>query len=341
MQETLDAPAQVRDDLPTLRSELGEWWEKHLKPLIDFQSFLRQRHAILTDLEVTHALQPPYDGWKNPFAFALSASTLTFTIVALIGVAFHSLVPDPDVNKDWIARSLQTQLATVKAQLSAGPRAGATHERLMAQQARLMNDLNDHTSAMTVPHEGIILTAGIPLVVYFLGIFFPRFVQRRVPDARYASSAREIVYYYFTARSFWPAFFLVTGGAVYFFLLKYSLLSTYDELPTFPVSRGPLYVLLGAIATLGAIPFCYAFIAIPVTFHKCAHEISSVLGVSVDAHAKHAIYWGLIRSVIVSMILAFTLTVLLVSVYSLLDSGSQSIRTAMAASLSIEPSDRK
>lgn len=328
MQDALNPPAQVEDDLPTLRTELGEWWEKHLKPLIDFKSFLRQRRAILQNHDLAHCAHPPYDGWKNPFAFALSASTLTFTVLALIGIAFHTLFPDPDLKNDWIAHDLQAQL----------------NSSVSTPQAReqIMADLNDHLSGLTVPHEGIVLTAGIPLVVYFLGVFFPRFVARKARSAPYASSAREIVYYYFTARTFWPVFLLVTSGAIYFFLMKYSLLNTYDELhETFPVHDGPLFLFLGAIATLGAVPFCYAIFATPVAFHKCARDISAVLGIKDDAAAKRVIYWGLISALAVSSFLAFTLTVLLVSGYTLIDSGAQTMRTALGTSLSTAPATQQ
>lgn len=327
MTETLDTSAQVKDDLPTLRTELKSWWEDHLKPLLDFKSFLRQRRAILQNHELTRCTEPPFDGWKNPFAFALSASALTFTVVALIGIGFNTLFPDPDLKHDWIARGLQSQLAAA----TSG-----------AQRAQIMADISDHASSLTVPHEGIILTAGIPLVVYFLGVLFPRFVRRKAAGAPYADSAREIVYYYFTARTFWPGFLLVTGGAIYFFLMKYSLLNVYDEIPqTFPLSRGPLYFLLGAMAIIGGATIFYAAIATPIVFHRCAHEISGVLGVQDDRGEKRRIYWGLIWTVVLASIMAFTLTVLLAVAYTALDAGSQSIRASMGTTLSTAPAPEK
>ena len=324
MQDALNPTAQVQDDLPTLRSEMGDWWEKHLKPLIDFKSFLRQRRAILQNHDLAHCTSPPYDGWKNPFAFALSASTLTFTIVALIGLAFHTFFPDPDLKHDWIARNLQAQI---------------TRTNLPAEKRQLVAaDLNDHVSGLTIPHQGILLTAGIPLVVYFLGVLFPRFVARRTANTPYATAARQIVYYYFTARTFWPAFLLVTGGAIYFFLMKYSLLNTYEEInQNFPVRSGPYFLLLGTIATIGAVPFMYAIFALPVVFHKCAREISAALGVQ-DVVTKRAIYWDLTWSLVLSSILAFTLTILFVAAYTAVDSETQTIKTAIGTSLSTAPS---
>ncbi len=340
MQQTLDAQAQVQDDLPTLRSELVCWWQNHVQPLIDFRSFLRQRRAILNDHELARSSLPPYDGWKNPFAFALTASTLTFTVVALLGIVFHTFFPDPDLKHDWIAHSLQAQLNADNAKLRSMAPSDKIYAGFVAERDRLATDMADHISGLTVPHEGILLTAGVPLVVYFLGVFFPRFVQKKVPGAPHASASREIAYYYFTAKTFWPGFLLVTGGAMYFFLLKYSLLSTYDEIPqTFPVNSGPLYVLLVFMAIIGAAPFLYASIATPIAFHKCAKEISAVLGV-VDAHAKRVIYWGLIRTILIASCLALFLTVLLASTYTLLDTGSQSLRTSIGTSLSTTPTDQ-
>lgn len=322
MTETLDTSAQVTDDLPTLRSELKSWWEDHLKPLFDFKSFLRQRRAILTNHDLTRCAEPPFDGWKNPFAFALSASALTFTIVALIGIGFNALFPDPDLKHDWIARDLRAQLASATSR---------------AERDQIVADINDHASSLTVPHEGIILSAGVPLVVYFVGVLFPGFVRRMAPGTPYVSNAREIVYYYFIARTFWPGFLLAIGGAIFFFLMKYSLLNVYSEIPeTFPLSRGPLYFALGAVATMGAIAFLYAAVATPIVFHKCAKEISTVLGVQ-DRHQKRRIYWGLAGTVAVASMIALTLAALLAVAYNAMDSGSKALRTSMGMTLSTAP----
>jgi hypothetical protein len=320
MEETLTQPVQVQDDLPSLRSELGQWWHKHVKPFVDFKTFLRQRHQILSNSEVTHASQPPYAGWKNPFEFALSASTLTLAIVALIGIAFHTVFPDPDVKNDWIVHSLRAQL-----------RAGASP----AQRERILYDINDHITGLTIPHEAVFATAGAPLAVYFLGVLFPRFVRRKLPNAPYSDEARAIVYYYFTARTFWPAFLLVTGGSIYYFLLKYSLLNTYDEVvQQFPVTTGPLYLLLWALSAIGATVLVYAVIATPVAFHKCGRELPRVLGVQNDPHARREIYWGLMRSIILASLLAYVLAAFLIIGYMALDAGTQTVKTAIGASMS-------
>lgn len=333
MQDVVDAPAQVRDDLPTPRGEVGTWWNDHLRPLIDFKSFLRQRDTIIKNPETAHCTQAPYDGWKNPFEFALSAATLTFAIVTIIGLGFHFLFPDPNVKTDWISRTLQADIAGVRRQLAAHPKP-AQREQLTYHLNQYQSDLNDHNSGLTVSHEGLLLTAGTPLVVYFLGVFFPRFIKRRTQGAAHADKTREIVYYYFTAHTFWPMFLLVTGTAIYFFLMKYSLLSTYDEIPqTFPVNTGILSVLLWSIAIAGAVPFVYSLFAGPMAFHHCAKSISGVIGVD-DVHAKHAIYWGLMRSIVLAVAAAFTLTMLLVAGYTAYDLGSTHLQTYVGHTLS-------
>ncbi len=232
---------------------------------------------------------------------------------------------------------MQTRLDAANVTLRNANANEKTSAELLAQ--RLAADIGDHRSGLTVPHEGVILTAGVPLVVYFLGVLFPRFVKRRAPGAPYASAAREIVYYHFIARTFWPGFFLATGGAIYFALMKYSLLNTYDELPqTFPVTTGPLFVLLGTIAFIGAGLLIYAVVATPVAFHKCAKELSGILGITGQPRLERAVYWGLMRSIAGASILAFTLTLLLAAGYTVADSAMDSVRTTVGAALSTAPS---
>ncbi len=333
MQDVVDAHAQVRDDLPTPRGELGTWWNDHLRPLLDFKAFLRQRDTIVRHPESSYCTQAPYEGWKNPFEFALSAATLTFSIVAIIGFGFHFLFPDPNVKSDWISHALQTQIRSVNSQLAAQP-GPEQRQSLLYKRSQLENDLTDHDSELTLPHEGLLLTVGAPLVVYFLGVFFPWFIRRRTKAAEHAGKARQIVYYYFTARTFWPMFFLVTGGSIYFFLLRYSLLSTYDEIPqTFPVSFGILSGLLWAVALVGGAPFVYAVFAGPKAFHHCAKDIAGIIGVT-DAHARHAVYWGLIRSIVFALIAAELLTLVLFVGYTAYDTGSKQLQTYVGHSLS-------
>jgi hypothetical protein len=189
---------------------------------------------------------------------------------------------------------------------------------------------------LTIPHEAVFATAGAPLAVYFLGVLFPGFIRRKVAAARYREEARAIVYYYFTARTFWPAFLLVTGGSIYYFLIKYSLLNTYDEVAQqFPVSTGPLYFLLGALATVGGMVLVYAVIATPVAFHRCGLELSGVFGVQNDAHARHRIYWGLMRSIILASLLAYLLAAALIVGYMAVDLGTQTMKTSLKAVLSV------
>jgi hypothetical protein len=320
LQQTIGAPgeAAVTDDLPTWRSEFNEWWEKRLKPFIDLRSFLHQRRLILRNPELAYCTEAPEKHWKQPFEFALSASLLMWGFCVLLGLFFHTVFPDPDTANDWISLSMVAQIDAKDAHLRAigvgdEQHAVANDAQRDADEKSAKADLEDHQhqNSISFRHEELLPAIGIPLAIYLIGVLYPAIISRtRASSAPRAAAARRIVYYYFASRTFWPMFLFVITTAAIYLAERYSIFNEYQSVePMFPMTSGPLFILMTVAMFVILITWCYAVIATPVALHKCAKRLPELIGVT-DAGSRRILYWWLHVTVamasILSLIIAFS-----------------------------------
>lgn len=321
LQGTANIPEDVvSDDLPTWKSELNEWWEKRVRPFVDFRSFLHQRHLILTHPELAYCTEAPEKHWKAPFEFALSVAVLAFATTVILGLVFHIALPDVDPHNDWIAKSITQEERTDAAELKHlrvdTPAYKDVEEKL--EQAKL--DLGDHTGETKLPHSGLFVTFGVPLAVYLIGVWYPALVRRtHARSASRAASARQIVYYYFASRTFWPIFVFVVALALLYLGERHSMVNGYLSVkPWFAMTRGPALAALRFFSVAWVIAVLYACLAILVAMHKCAKRIPELIGAS-DAPSRYILYWGLHATVISAFIASSVITLFAILAYGMVD----------------------
>lgn len=310
----------VSDDLPTWKSEVNEWWEKRLKPFVDFRSFLHQRNLILKHPELTYCDEAPEKHWKPPFEFAVSVAVLAFATCVILGVLFHMALPDPDIQHDWIAKSISKEERSDAALLKHLQYGTAEYKNIREKLERAKADLVSHTDTTGLPHGNLFGTFGVPLAIYLIGVLYPALVRRtRARTAVRAASARKIVYYYFASRTFWPIFVFVTAVAVFYLGERYSIVSEYSSInASFAMSKGPALVLLEFLSAAWLVALLYACVAMPIAMHKCAKHIPDLIGAT-DESSRLVLYWGLHATVIFALVASWIITLFALVGYGMLD----------------------
>lgn len=332
LQGTANIPDVVSDDLPTWKSELNEWWEKRVRPFVDFRSFLHQRNLILKHPELAYCVEAPEKHWKPPFEFAFSVVVLAFATCVILGIVFHIALPDPDIHHDWIAKSIAKEEQSDIAQLKHLQYGTADYNNVQKDLEQARDDLSDHMGTTTIPHEGLFATFGVPLAVYLIGVLYPALVLRtRARTASRASSARKIVYYYFASRTFWPIFIFVTALAVFYFGERYSVINGYLSVKAwFAMTKGPALAMLRVFSVAWVIAVLYTFVAMPVAMHKCAKRIPELIGAT-DAPSRYVLYWGLHATVISAFIASSIITLFAIIAYGMVDGATDWLHSVTQA----------
>ncbi len=82
---------------PAIREFLRGLWKERVRTWFDFQAYLRQRRAILSDPDLRLVPTNIDIEWKSPLGFVTQGLIIVTLVVTSIGFIFRAVFPPPEV----------------------------------------------------------------------------------------------------------------------------------------------------------------------------------------------------------------------------------------------------